>query len=291
MQPLPIPRMRARQIDDRDVDSVVDLLTRGFEVRSRDYWQRALQQLGRHQAPEGMPKYGYLLESGSSDIVGVILLIFSSIPGADAPKIRCNVSSWYVAPQYRIHAPMLISQAIKYKNVTYLNASPATHTRPIVEAQGFSRYTAGQFVAIPALSRAGDEGPATVIDIDQLPQAPFVQSELDLLRAHKRHGCLSAWCVTAERAHPFVFMPRIAKGIPCAQLVYCRSIAEFVRLARPLGRYLAARGRPLVIVDANGPIPGLIGKYFDGKAPKYFKGPDRPAFGDLAYTEAVLFGL
>ncbi len=290
MQPLPITRMRARQITDRDVDGVVDLLTRGFEVRSHDYWQRALQQLGRHQAPEGMPKYGYLLESGS-EIVGVILLIFSLVPGAGAPRIRCNVSSWYVDPQYRSHASMLISQAIKYKNVTYLNVSPATHTRPIVEAQGFSRYSTGQFVAIPALSRATGEGTATVTDVDQLPQAPFEQSELDLLRAHKEHGCLSAWCVTAERAHPFVFMPRIAKGFPCAQLVYCRSIADFVSLARPLGRYLAARGRPLVIVDANGPIPGLIGKYFDGKAPKYFKGPDRPVFGDLAYTEAVLFGL
>ena len=62
-------------------------------------------------------------------------------------------------------------------------------------------------------------------------------------------------------------------------------------LAGPIGRYLAVRGRPLVIIDSNGPIPGLIGKYVDGKAPKYFKGPDRPHFGDLAYTEAVLFGL
>lgn len=291
MQPLPITRMRARQITDRDVDRVIDLLTRGFEVRSRGYWQRALQRLGQHPGPEGMPKYGYLLETGS-EIVGAILLIFSSIPGAGPPRIRCNLSSWYVAPQYRSHASMLISQAIKFKNVTYVNVSPATHTRPIIEAQGFSRYSTGQFVAIPALSRAAGEASATVLDVDQRPQAAFEQPELDLLHAHKTHGCLSAWCVTTERAHPFVFMPRIAKGIiPCAQLVYCRSIADFVRLARPLGRYLAARGRPLVIVDANGPIPGLIGKYVDGKAPKYFKGPDQPVFGDLAYTEAVLFGL
>jgi hypothetical protein len=54
---------------------------------------------------------------------------------------------------------------------------------------------------------------------------------------------------------------------------------------------LTARGRPLVIIDSNGPIPGLVGKYFSNKAPKYFKGPDRPRFGDLAYTEAVMFGL
>jgi len=97
--------------------------------------------------------------------------------------------------------------------------------------------------------------------------------------------------VTPEHAHPFVFMPRLAKGIvPCAQLIYCRDISDFVRLARPIGRYLAAHGRPMVIIDSNGPIPGLVGKYIDGKAPKYFKGPDRPKLGDLTYTEAVLFG-
>jgi hypothetical protein len=79
--------------------------------------------------------------------------------------------------------------------------------------------------------------------------------------------------------------------IPCAQLIYCRDIQDFVRFARPLGRYLARRGRPLVIVDSNGPIAGLVGTYLGGKSPKYFKGPRRPSFGDLAYTEAVMFGL
>ena len=286
-----LPKVRSRQINDADIDSVVDLLTRGFRLRTRDYWQRALARLSMHQTPAEMPKFGYLLESGG-DVVGVILLIFSSIPGEDASRMRCNVSSWYVEPAFRSHASLLISQAIKFKDVTYVNISPALHTRPIVEAQGFSRYSSGQFVAAAALSMNSPDGGAKVIDADMRPDAHFEPSELDLLLAHKEHGCMSLWCVTSERAHPFVFMPRLAKGVvPFAQLIYCRHIRDFVRLAGPIGRYLAVRGRPLVIIDSNGPIPGLIGKYVDGKAPKYFKGPDRPHFGDLAYTEAVLFGL
>ena len=79
--------------------------------------------------------------------------------------------------------------------------------------------------------------------------------------------------------------------MPCAQLVYCRDIETFTRFASPVGRYLALRGRPLTIVDANGPIPNLVGKYVPGKLPRYFKGPRRPQIGDLAYTEAVMFGL
>jgi hypothetical protein len=289
MQSRPTPKVRSRQINDADIDGVVELLTRGFRPRTRGYWQRALEKLALHQTPAEMPKFGYLLESGG-DLVGVILLIFSSIPGATS-RIRCNVSSWYVEPAFRGHASLLISQAIKDKNVTYVNISPALHTRPIVEAQGFSRYGNGQFIAAPALSMNGPGGAAKVIDVATRPDVQFEQSELELLEVHKAHGCLSLWCVTPERAHPFVFMPRLAKGIvPCAQLFYCRDISDFVRLARPIGRYLAANGRPMVIIDSNGPIPGLVGKYIDGKAPKYFKGPDRPKLGDLTYTEAVLFG-
>jgi hypothetical protein len=291
MRSLPAPKVRSRQINDADIVGVVDLLTRGFQLRTRDYWRRALEKLSSHQTPADMPKFGYLLESGG-DLVGVILLIFSSIPGEASSKMRCNVSSWYVEPAFRSHASLLITQAIKNKSITYVNVSPAMHTRPIVEAQGFSRYSNGQFVAVPALSMNGLSGAVKVIGVETRPDVHFESSELDLLLAHREHGCTSLWAVTSERAYPFVFMPRVAKGcIPCAQLIYCRDIGDFVRLARPIGRYLAARGRPLVIVDSNGPIPGLVGRYIDGKAPKYFKGPDRPHFGDLAYTEAVLFGL
>jgi hypothetical protein len=58
-----------------------------------------------------------------------------------------------------------------------------------------------------------------------------------------------------------------------------------------MGRFLAMRGRPLVVIDANGPIPGLVGKYLDARQPKYFKGPDRPRLGDLVYSETAMFGI
>jgi hypothetical protein len=79
--------------------------------------------------------------------------------------------------------------------------------------------------------------------------------------------------------------------IPCAQLIYCSDIGDFVRFAGPVGRRLARHGSPLVIVDANAPIPGLLGWYSRGNMPKYFKGPQRPRLGDLAYTEHAVMGV
>jgi hypothetical protein len=285
-----LPKIRSRQISDSDVEAVSDLLTHGFKLSNRDYWQRALAKLAAHPTPPGLPKYGYVLECNGAP-VGVILLIFSSIPAGSGVTIRCNVSSWYVEPAFRSQASQLISQATKHKHVTYVNISPAMHTRPIIEAQGFSRYSNGQFVAIPALGAKGGASGAKVVGIDAAPEAYFEVAERDLLLTHREHGCISLWCTTPERAYPFVFMPRLVKGIiSCAQLVYCRDIDDLVHLARPIGSFLARHGRPFVIVDSNGPIPGLVGHYFDGKLPKYYKGPDRPRLGDLAYTEAVMFG-
>jgi hypothetical protein len=288
------PKIRCRRIEEADADRVVALFTRGFGARrTRLFWERVIARLATRAAAADAPGYGYLLESEGA-AVGAILQIFSTLrAGADQKATtRCNVSSWYVDPAFRSYAPLLVSQALKLKGVTYLNISSIPHTRPIVEAQGYLRFSNGVFLALPCLSRAPAGLQARVIAADAQPQAPFEAHERDLLRDHADYGCMSLWCETPERAYPFVFRERRIKGlISCAQLIYCRDVADFVRFARPLGRYLAWRGRPLVILDANGPVPDLIGKYFDQTMPKYFKGPAPPRLGDLAYTETAMFGM
>jgi hypothetical protein len=288
------PKIRCRRIEEADADRVAALFTRGFGPRrTRLFWERVIARLATRAAAADAPGYGYLLESEGA-AVGAILQIFSTLRAGAHEKAttRCNVSSWYVDPKFRSYAPLLVSQALKRKGVTYLNISSIPHTRPIVEAQGYLRFSNGVFVALPCLSRAPADLQARIISADAQPRAPFEEHEHDLLRDHADYGCMSLWCETPERAYPFVFRERRIKGlISCAQLIYCRDVGEFVRFARPLGRYLAWRGRPLVILDANGPVPGLVGKYFDQTMPKYFKGPAPPRLGDLAYTETALFGM
>jgi hypothetical protein len=285
------PKIKVRQIVDSDISAVVDLLTKGFPRRRRPYWQQALERLTKHSTPASRPKYGYLLEVDDS-VVGVLLLIFTSV-GTGVDNITwCNVSGWYVEPPFRSYAPLLTYKAFSHKNVTYLNVSPAKHVQPIIEAQGFVRYSNGQFVALPVLSRTYAPADIRVFSGAECPAVPFETSDRDLLLAHIEYGCIGLWCATSQRAYPFVFVPRIVKKfVPCVQLIYCRQIDDFVRFARPIGRYLTLRGRPLVIVDSNGTVPGLLGHYFDGVAPKYFKGAHQPRLGNLAFTEAAMFGI
>jgi len=286
-----VPGIRCRQIEQGEIAAVAELLTRGFPNRNRQFWHHALDQLTRREPPLGLPKYGYLLETDGVP-VGAILLICAAMRCGDSVALRCNLSSWYVEPAYRAYAPFLVSHALRHKAATYLNVSAAPHTWPIVEAQGFSRYSEGLFISFPALNRTSAGAKVDVFDAHHQPAVAFDPFEQDVLRQHAEHGCISLWCASPERAFPFVFRPRLVKGfIPCAQLIYCHDIADFARFAGPIGRHLALRGRPIVIVDANGPIPGLVGIFRRGSMPKYFKGPQRPRLGDLAYTEYAILGV
>jgi hypothetical protein len=282
--------IRARRITPADRDAVAALLHKGFGLRrTRAFWQGAVDTLATRNVPDGMPQLGYLLESDGR-VVGAILVIASTPrTGADPDAVRCSLSSWYVEPHFRIYAAMLAAIALRHDGATHLNISPAASTLPTLAVQGYARYCDGAFVACPLLVR-GDPH-ATVLAANSEPAVPFEAFEWNLLRDHAAFGCIAFWCATAERAYPFVFRRRLAKFVlPCAQLIYCRDTADVVRFSGLIGRYLAIRGCPFVIIDAGGPIPGLPGFYLDGR-PKYFKGPDRPRLGDLAYTEAALFGI
>jgi hypothetical protein len=287
----PPPRIHCREIGTADINGIVNLLTSGFlhHRRTRDFWVRALKCLSEHPTPSGFPKYGYLLDREGTP-VGVSLLIFSSILVNGKKRIRCNTSALYVEPAFRAYAALLVSRALRYRHVTYFNITPVPHTLPILDAQGYTRYCAGRFVSIPALC-ASYGSHVKAVAPDTRPDDDLPSSEIELLLAHANYGCISLICTSENRRHPFVFMTRRKFGVvPYAYLAYCRDLEDFVRFAGPLGRFLARRGFPLVVLDSNGPIRGLIGTYSVG-SPKYFKGPDQPRIGDLSYSERVMFGV
>ena len=320
-------RVGCRPIRDADIGPVIELLREGFPTRTAANWVRALDRLSRRDVPEPYPRFGYLLEADGRP-VGVVLLIFSASgnvsksPNASAPasanasasvngsapvnasaqasasahaqamQIRCNISSWYVRDFYRGYASLLSKAAVRHKNVTYINISPALQTWPTIEAQGFTRYTFGQIVAVPALGPRVGNSCVREFDAAEDYGPTLSVEERDMLATHLGYGCLAYVVMENGKANPFIFLPRRINRriVPALQLVYCRDVRDFVRLSGPIGRALARRGRLLVCLDAPGPLPGLVGRYFPDRGyPRFFKGSDRPRIGDLTYSELVLF--
>ncbi len=287
--------VRCRQIQAADLDAVADLLTTGFPRRDRGYWVAALRYLKERDTPEGLPRYGYLLSRGDR-IVGVLLLIFTDGMNGDAGAIRCNVSSWYVMLEFRALAPLLVLPVLRHKQVTFINTSPADNTLPTIKAQGFERFCTGVFAAMPALTARAWTGTAVRLEDTTRTQGLLPDFEMVLLRDHAARGCLSLILQHRGENYPLVVRRRLVGPdtafvrMPCAQLIYARDLESVVRLSGLIGRYLALRGMPVLLIGANQPIAGLPGKYYVDRTPMYYRGPDRPRLGDLAYTEAALFG-
>lgn len=278
-KPPPQPqRVRCRQIVENDLASLPDLLVRGFLRSSRDYWARGFERFAALEPVPAMPRFGYVLES-EHGLVGVLLLISSRRPDG---RIIANLSSWFVEPSWRAHSTLLVSMATRQKQAIYLNASPAPHTWRTLTAQGFKPYNFGRSAAFPVLGLGGGR----VLD-----RIPPDLPEADMLKAHAQMGCLSLVTERSGAVAPFVFKPRRLDKpkIRMMELVYCRSMEDFKTHGAALGRHvLARRGALGFIVD--GRVRGMASHYVAGKEPRFYKGPEAPRFGDLAYTEKVIFG-
>jgi len=254
---------------------------------------QGLRRQAAREVPNGYPRFGYMLDNDGR-AVGVLLLLYTSrISGSEA-TIQCNLSSWYVDPAFRNYAPLLTKIAQRNKDVTYLNISPATWTWPIIETQGFNSYCSGLFFSIPALSGVKPGTTIEIISPDTRAIAGLAGTEVELLTRHARYGCLSLVCRTADGPLPFILLSmRIRRGWivpPAMQLIYCRDIAEYVQCAGAIGRALIRHGNLSVVLDSNGPVPGLTGFYSVARGRKYFKGPHPPRLADLTDTEFVLYG-
>lgn len=286
--------IRCREIGASDLDAIADLLTRGFASRSRDYWMRGLKRQTAREVPEGYPRFGYMLDNEGAP-VGVLLLLYSAGEEDGKTVIRCNLSSWYVEPAFRSYASILTKIAQRHKEVTYINISPASWTWRIVEAQGFRSYCNGLFCSFPALSRRSRGMTVEIVSRHVQAIKGLSATEVTLLARHAAFGCLSLICRTADGGtFPFILQQmRIRRGQlapPAMQLIYCHDIADYVACAGMIGRFLLARGKIAVVLDANQRMEDLIGFYTRARGRKYFKGRQCPRLGDLSDTELVIYG-
>jgi hypothetical protein len=196
-----------------------------------------------------------------------------------------------VKPEYRSFAQLLISIALRNRHFTYVNASPAPHTWPIVESQGYTRYCNGLCFVFAALRPPDPE--VRIEALDRIRHATI--AEFELLQRHQRMGCEVIVIDRAGTAMGVVLRRfRVRSGrlaLPAMFVIHVSDRAALLRAAGNVGRHLLRKLAPVLVVDADGPESGIASFYTGRRGRKYFKGPHRPALCDLADTEYALFGL
>ena len=232
-----------RLIEERDLPEVLACLTRGFPERRREYWANGLERLARLPHVDDHPRYGRLLEANGK-VVGVMLQIFSTREGAT----RCNLSSWCVDPDYRSYGHALHARAIARRDVVYLNISAAPHTLGALKALDYRRYSEGQFIFAPLLSRGAANARVVEFTEDAAEAQGLSPVERRLLADHAALGCVALIGVKDGAATPLVFQNRTIwrKLVPCLHVIYCRDPSDLAAFSGALGPLFRA-ARPLVL--------------------------------------------
>lgn len=276
-------------MSEADIEAAATLLSVGFPQRSRWEWLAGLQRQRTRPVPESFPRFGLLLES-KDRLVGILLTLFSEVEDAGRRSVRCHFSSWYVDPAFKAYSTFLIGPLLRDRSVTFVNLSPAPHTRDIIEAQGFQRFSTGWALTLPWIHlgrepvrvRGFGSGTAT---------AAFTVRERLLLEQHHSFGCLCLLVEAKDGWHPFVFTPRrwLGRLVATSYLVYCRDLADYARFAGPLGRTLLRHGIPTVVIDSDDALRRVAGRAISRTQDKYFRGPNKPRAGDNSFSELAIF--
>ena len=288
----PPAKLRCRQITANDLENLIELLCEGFPGRKAEFWKAGLDRLNMRHCPESAPRFGYCLDADGKLVGAILLIAHEKLCGGDLASFT-NLGSWYVKPAYRAFAHQLAAMALKNRKASYSDVTAAPNTWAVVEQQGYQKYCGGWFFALAALAKP--QRGVNIFDFDKVHARADVQkmSGFDLLQRHRAWGCKVLIIEEAGKLSGFVFRRfAIRSGrlkTPAMLVVYAPSQDELIRLAGNLGRHLMWRAAPILIFDANGPIPGLRGSFTDRRGRKFYKGPHAPALCDLADTEYGVF--
>jgi hypothetical protein len=277
-----------RELEEPDLPELAQILAEGFPRLSRAYWDNCLRIIRDRDRAPGTPQFGYGIEADG--LKGAALALGSLHGPADSPQTIVNISSWTVRPSHRgPPAKELYRYASQFDNLTYSNLSAASHTLKTISQFGFREGTAGQILAVGI--RKAPPSAIRIVAIHDAERAGLAPRKAEMLRYHANRGFIAFCLELPDRLAPFIFLPRrIRPGIPVAQLIYCEQMEDFQDNSRSIYLWLLAQGYPALLVDGSGPIIGLKGKYFPGKAAKYYKGQFPLYAVDHTYSEMIYIG-
>ena len=276
--------MKIRPIDTSDLPDVARLLHEGFPSKTISYWEASLSVLAGRPQCNSLPQFGMTIDDDGT-LQGVMLTIGST----QGDQIFCNLSSWYVRPDFRKYSALLMQRAVKAKGLTYTDCSPAEQVLPIVTKFGFSPYTSGALLIDARQAFRRDAAQVTDLtegDLNTLD--PEIRERISL---HMSYGCEGLVLHRPDAsALPLLFRTRRLKGlIPAAQFVYGNPDA-LINHAASISRKLVFHGVPMILIDLPSGASPRTGRILPSYNLRYAKGDNPPPAGYLLDTEIALFG-
>lgn len=276
-----------RPIEEKDLPGIITLFDEMFPGRGPAYFEAGLKRIAARDVPEGTQTYGYMVDDDGPK--GAILTISTWHGPPDDRQLFINLSTWCAQRSHLQFARELYRLGGERNDAVNTNLSAALHTLKTVVKCGYTARTTGQFAGFAV---RGPRSKARILTPEQALAKGMPAYYGKLLADHASMGALTP-CLEAEgRILPLIILRRRIKGIiPAAQLIYCEDTAWLLRHGHALFGWLRLRGLPALLVDANEPLPQLVGRFFPGKGARYMRGQEPRMDVDHSYTEMVYLGI
>lgn len=272
-------------IDDANRDQAVELLNKGFCGPSTAFWADALDRITRFggNAAAGLP-LGHLMFADDAP-VGVALTIASLRAAPEGARTYVNFAAWYVEPQYRWRAPLMLRTLARLPCDVMTDLTPSDATTALLPTFGFEKITQGVALNLCAFHRGGGEVRAlTEDDASSLPDGVAA-----LLLAHAPYRNIPALLRCRDGATVgLLFRTQRWRGLQMARVLYCGSNQRLFAHLGAVSAFLRAHGVALIKLEAPVGMELPPGWVRLGREMKFAKGAVSPDVTDYAGSELAL---
>ncbi|MCZ8187056.1 MAG: hypothetical protein O9308_11790 [Beijerinckiaceae bacterium] len=232
----------------------IALLDEGFPERGSDFWQRSLQRLfdWPGNALAGYPPGFFWLEKEQP--VGILLTPASPRRGS-GDRVVVNVSSWYLRPDVRWKAPLMLRAVFRDPGPIFTDLTPTPDVQAMLPAFGFHPVNPGiglQLTPLLALRPGGDVRVRAWEPEDGLDG---ITPPPELIAHHRDRGFPTLVIEQGQARHLCVFRPFRYRSLPAAFAVFIGSHAVLPAAWPALARHLLARGCLVVQCDVRAGKP------------------------------------
>jgi acetoacetyl-CoA synthetase len=267
--------VKVRPVEAGHIPRMIAFLREGFVPHISP---EALRRLFEYSwaVPAEKPNLGFALWSGE-EVVGFLGAIYAERPTPGGLVKTCNMSTWYVRPDFRWAAMKLLYAVMAQSSYAIINLTPSPGVRRIMEALGFQTIDQRKLVYLPWHYGRGmfRSGPELLTDplreiapLLEGDEARFLQDHLPYRLKHYllREGGEHCYLVMKRRRFPghaaFGAVPVRKLQLmwyPCMEILY---VGNPQLAARCWERFVPAvirRERVLAVVAAE--------RLFNGHAP------------------------
>lgn len=276
--------LKLRPVEQADDADALDLLVRGFPRRARDVWLNGLTRAAALQVRDPAWPLGFVMER-SGVPCGVMLTLATRRPAQSLPTV--NLCAWYVEPEARAVAPMMLMKVLAYADAVFTDLTPSVEVNAILPRLGFERWCEGGMAVLTPLAALRQS--AAQVRAPEAPGLSLTDDHRRLLGDHDALGCLTTVLSIEGRDYPLVFANRQVRGLPTAHLVYAEDRGLVLSHLGALARNLIARGVMMITVDIYEAERVSASFFKPYQQSRQYRGNNLSNSADYAYSEFILF--